>query len=291
VVDPDAGVVMDRVPIEVEHGAPGAHRELTGAVRTPGGLLLQAAHTEVLWIDPETFSVVRRVTHPRMHGVHSAAPGPAGTVVLTCAGTDTVLVLDRTGALRSEHYLGPQGGDARFRGLADLRLCDHDAFKPHAVHPNHAAWVGDDLWVTRFEDRRCSSLTTQRVIPLAEGIPHDGRLRDGLMWFTQVQGRVIGVDPVTLQRRVELDLAALTGERRMLGWCRGVEVCGDRLFVGFTMLRRTRHREVLRQVWRGLRGRKLPTRVMEIDRRTHEVVRQIELGTAAGGTIYAINAV
>jgi hypothetical protein len=55
-----------------------------------------------------------------------------------------------------------------------------------------------------------------------------------------------------------------------------------------TMLRRPRHREVLRRLARGLAGRKRPSRVVEIDLRTMRIVRQIEVGNRAGGTLYGL---
>jgi hypothetical protein len=96
---------------------------------------------------------------------------------------------------------------------------------------------------------------------------------------------VVAVDPVTLRRELELDLAALSGRRGALGWCRGVEVVGSRLFVGLTMIRATRHREVLRQL---LKGPKLPTRIVEVDLDRRRVAREVEVGNHAGGTIYSL---
>ncbi len=290
-VDPDTGAVTRELRPAVGHApSPTSHQELTAAELDEDGLLLQAAHTEVLWIHPGTLEVVRRVSHPLFHGVHSATPRPGGGVVVTCAGTDSVLELDEGGALVAHHFLRDEPFEDAWPGVSDFRLLDHDALKPHAFHPNHATRAGDDLWVTCFEPRDCRSLTRPRAIALPEAIPHDGRLRAGLLWFTQVTGRVVAVDPDTLERRLELDLAALTGERRMLGWCRGVEVVGSRLFVGFTMVRRTRHREVLRMLLRGLEGEKLPTRMVEVDHDGPRGVREIAHGNAAGGTIYGITA-
>jgi hypothetical protein len=134
------------------------------------------------------------------------------------------------------------------------------------------------------------NIRTIRQIPfsLPEGVPHDGKLRDGLLWFTQVHGRVVAVDP-SHGRRV-WDLAIDEGGRGLPGWCRGVEKVGDRLFVGFTMLRSTRHRDVARWLLRGADGRKRPTRIVEFDLARRRVVRELLVGNEAGGTIYGIQA-
>lgn len=289
-VDADRGEVTREVliPMDPAHTAgTGSHQELTAASLAPSGLLLQASHTEILWIHPRTLEVERRVSDRSFHAVHSATPRSGGGAWLTSASTDSVLAIDASGRLIERCALGGPLPDPSL----DLRTLDHDALKPHAIHPNHALQLDDALWVTCFETRECRCLRTDRRIALPEAMPHDGRHRGGLLWFTQVTGRVVAVDPITLRRVIALDLAALTGEQRMLGWCRGIEVVGSRLFVGFTMLRRTRHREVLRLLLRGIRGEKLPTRVVEIDLDGPQVVQQIEVGNAAGGTIYGITAV
>ena len=271
---------------------PMAHQELTAASWGPDGRLWQGAHTEVLRIDPQTLGVVGRWSHPRMHSVHSATPTPDGGVVVTSSGTDSVLEFAPDGSLQHVHALTEASARRwpRDAPTGDLRRADHNAFKPHAVHPNHALWVDRELWITCFETRCAVALPTGRRIPLPEAMPHDGRLRAGQLWFTQVTGRVVAVDPVTLRRTCDVDLSTLSDDPRMLGWCRGIERVGQRLFVGFTMLRRPRHREVLRLLVRGIRGEKRPTRVVEIDLDGPRIVGEIEVGNAAGGTIYAISA-
>lgn len=291
-LDPDRGVILRELAVEVDPAhtpGPSAHQELTAAA-WDGDLVVQPAHTELLWVDPARLALVRRTSHPLFHGVHSAAPGRDG-VVVTCAGTESVLELDRDGVLARHHWLRSGAFADAYPGIDDFRVVDHDALKPHSHHPNHAELVGDELWTTCFETREAVALGTGRRVALSEAIPHDGRLRAGWLWFTQVTGRVVAVDPVTLERRLELDLRLLTGTRRMLGWCRGIELVGSRLFVGMTMLRATRHREVLREVLLGEAGEKLPTRVVEIDLDRPRIVREIEVGNAAGGTIYSILAV
>jgi hypothetical protein len=265
----------------------GSHQEFTAASWAPDGRLLQPAHTELLWIDPERMKVDRMISDPLFHGLHSAAPYKDG-VVVTCAGTESVLELDATGRVAAHHWLRDGEFGAAYPGISDFRTVDHDALKPHSHHPNFASGVNDELWVTCFETSDCRAIGTGRRIPLPEAIPHDGRLRGGWLWFTQVVGRVVAVDPVTLERRLTIDLRALADTREQLGWCRGVEVVGSRLFVGMTMLRSTRHREVLRQLLRGASGRKLPTRIVEVDLDRMRIVREIPVGNAAGGTIYSV---
>jgi hypothetical protein len=298
-VDVDCGAVVREVAYQVPTAhvpSSSAHQEFTAASFLPDGRLLQPAHTELLWIDPSRGRIDRVVSHPLFHGVHSATPGRAGGIVVTCAGTESVLDLDGCGRVLEHRWLRAGAFADAYRdvfvggphpGVRDFRLVDHDALKPHSHHPNYASVVGADLWVTCFEPQDCRSLTRpERRIALPEAIPHDGVLRAGWLWFTQVVGRVVAVDPVTLERRFELDLRDLSPGRGLLGWCRGVEVVGSRLFVGMSTLRRTRHREVLRQLLGG--GPKRPARIVEVDLERRAVVREIPVGNAAGATIYSV---
>jgi hypothetical protein len=289
---PDGHVVRDLAcvsPIALTSG-PGADQECTAASWLPDGVLLQPTHTEVLWVCIDTWRVIHRASHPLMHNVHSATPVSDGGYLVTCAGSDSVLTFDRSDVLVACDWLRDGDFHSAYGDIVDFRTLHHDQLKPHAYHPNHACLVGDKTWVTCFETQRAVCREDGREILFPEGIPHDGRLRDGLLWFTVVTGHVIAVDPTTLERRVHLDLNRLTQRESMLGWCRGVEIVGRRLFVGMTMIRATRHREVMRWLARGGAGRKLPTRVIEIDLDTEAIVREIPVGNEAGGTIYAINA-
>lgn len=262
---------------------PDADQEFTAASLTARGTVLQPTHTEVLEL--HRGEVLRVTSHPLMHSVHSAVEGPRGRIAVSSAGNDSVLELDPHGQLLAHHWLRSGSFAAAYPGVSDFRRAHHDAFKPHSHHPNHAFYVGDELWVTCFEQRACVSLSGRRIA-FPEGIPHDGRLIDGLLWFTLVEGIVIAVDPDTLQRRRTVDLRALDGRRGLLGWCRGVEVVGSRLVVGMSVLRRTRRRELLRALLG--RGAKLPTRIVEVDLDRMCIAGELELGNAAGGTIYGV---
>jgi len=265
-----------------------ADQEFTAASWTRDGLLLQPTHTEVLWIDPLTWTVVRRMSHPLMYSVHSACERPDGGVVVSAAGNQMVLCFDRTGRLEEALHLGEGSLSEAYPGVADFRRLHHDALKPHAFHPNHVSHWGGDLWVTCFETRAVHGLRTGRIVELG-GIPHDGRLREGLVWFTRVDGHVMALDPVNCEVVERYDLQALSGSRRRLGWCRGVDVRGDTVVVGMTTLRSTAHREVARWLLQGEAGRKLPTRLVVIDRVTGRIEREVPLDLPSGGTIYGIN--
>jgi len=289
-LDADTGQVLRQLDWDTPAGCgagPEVHQEFT-AGHLIGDSFWQPTHTELLRIDPDAMTVVDQVGHPLLHGVHSVAPGRDGGLVVSCAGLDSVLELSTSGDVVHHHFLGGGPFAARHPLPRDFRVVPYDALKPHSHHPNHAQWVGDSLLATCFETRRAHRLVGAGPdIDLAEGIPHDGRLRDGLLWFTQVDGRILATHPDGRREHV-IELSRLDPTPGLLGWCRGIDKAGHRLFVGCTQLRRSRHREVARWLLRGEQGRKRPSRVVEIDLRGPHIVAEHVLGNEAGGTIYGI---
>lgn len=289
-LDADTGAVLRTLEHQSPPGSsagPGVHQEFTAGALIDG-VFWQPTHTELLALDPTTMAPLGRVDHPLLHGVHSVAAAPDGGLVVSCAGLDSVVTLGPDGTLRDHRFLGDGAFTDRHPVARDFRRVPYDALKPHSHHPNHAHWVDGSLLVTCFETRRAHRVVGEGPdLPLPEGIPHDGRLRDGLLWFTQVDGRVIAVHPDGRRDRV-IDLTALDPSPGLMGWCRGIEKVGHRLFVGFTQLRSARHREVARWLIQGEAGRKRPSRVVEIDLRGPRIVREHLVGNAAGATIYGL---
>lgn len=280
-IDADDGTIARTLDIEPRRwSGPEEPVECTVA-SWDGDLLLQPLLSELVWVDVDRWVVVRRLSHPLLHGVHGAVRRADGRIAVACAGPDAVVHLDDDGALCGLWPLAVAIDEAD-----DLRARPYGALKPHAVHPNAVHEMGGRLWVTSLE-RRASLCEDGRVLPVAEGLPHDGVVRDELRWFTTTEGKVLAVDGAGA-RRVVLDLAEMTTSRRRLGWCRGLEVDGSRLWVGMSQLRSTTRREVARWMLQGERGRKLPTRVVEVDIEARRIVRETVLDDGEGGTVYGV---
>jgi hypothetical protein len=269
-----------------EGPGPGAHQEFTSGCLADPTTLVQPTHTEVLWIDLRSFRVVHRVTSPWFHALHSAALDGQGGLLLTSASLGAVLRVDPSGRVTGQALGGEVLPEVAPR---DHRALGHDALKPHEWHPNCAerGLDGQTIHVTCFGRSATRRLADGVETPLG-GIPHDGRPRGGRVWFTRIDGQVLWTDLERTQVLGRFDLASHSARR--LGWCRGVEVVEDRLFVGFTQLRSTQHREVLRWLLQGERGRKEPTRVLVLDRQEGRVLQTFLVGNAAGGTLYGLNA-
>lgn len=292
-LDTGSGQVSDAwagdVPAAL-HPGEREHAELTGAHRD-GSRLVQTTRAEVLWFDLPGLALAERFSHPLLYDVHDALPLPGGGLAVTATGHDSVLVFDAGRRLVRHHWLGGPGSftDA-FPGVDDFRRVPFDRYKPHAAHPNHLFLLDGALYTTCLALGRAVCLDDRsRDLVLPGGAPHDGRWIDGLLWFTTVDGRVLAWDPAGA--RWAVDLTVSDDAPGLAGWCRGVEVVGDRLFVGFTTLRDSSWREVGRRLLRGASGVKRPTRVVEVDRRTGRVVQAWSVAPEGDGTLYALHAV
>lgn len=214
---------------------------------------------------------------------------PEAAWLVSSTGNEAVHLLARDGRVLRSWWLGGAVDGERFGGLADFRAVRGDAFKPHRVHPNFVFVREGRAWVTALHAKAAWDLDNPAVrIELPEGAPHDGLLRDGWRWFTTVNGWLIAVDDHTLGRRLAIDLPAQHHGPETFGWLRGVEVVGDRVWVGVTMLRKSRWIELARRAIRGAAGDKLPTRVLELDRGTGRVVRSVTVGGRSGGNLYGL---
>jgi len=282
ILDPERGAVVREAGLASSH--PPHDGDQAASPWLDDRALWQPTRTALHRVDPSTLDSVQVLTHPLFHDVHSVAPGLRDWLV-TCTGHESVVEVALDGTVHQRWSLGPPIDPAR-----DHRELPHDALKPHAVHPNRAFVLGGRRWVTCLGTARCQGLDHDGVLDLGPGQPHDGIVRDDLVWFTTTAGRVLGLDPHTGARRVDLDVAALEGAAGAFGWCRGLDVVGDRLWVGITVLRKAAWREAARTLLRGARGRREPSRVLELDWRRGRVTGRWEVGQGGQGTIYGVTA-
>jgi len=249
---------------------------LKGVSRTATGEILACTERELLWLHDDG-AVTRRRSHPQLNDVHHALEHD-GAVWVASTGADAVLEL--RGDTTRVHALGdplPPG---------DLR---HRSLKPHRVHPNHLfVWDGE-VWATCLHQGQARSLRSGRVLAVDEERIHDGVVHGGRVWFTTVDGRVVATDG---RRRDVIDLNTLDGGGDPLGWCRGLVVDDERLWVGFTRLRATRWRHHLAWVRGRLRGRvevsRRPTRVVVVDRGLRRIVDEWDLEAIGADAVFGM---
>lgn len=260
----DHGVIKPDIETCVEYVSP-------PEVRAPGdpilfkagtfqdGRLYVCTQTEILIYTLPGFDRVGYLSLPFFNDVHHVCPTPEGNLLVAVSGLEMVLEIDVQGQiLRAWNVLGedPWG---RFSKEIDYRRGVN--LKPHRAHPNHVFYVGDDIWVTRFEQKDLLCLT-RPDLRLDIGIErvHDGVYHNGRIYLTTVNGNLVIANPHSLVIENVVDLKSMHYEDTLLGWCRGLMLEGDNVWVGFTRIRPTKFREAVSWVRKGF-NRELPTHI------------------------------
>jgi hypothetical protein len=247
--------------------------------------LYTCTETEVMVYSLPTFELLHYASLPCFNDVHHVRPSPSGNIVVANAGLEMVLELTLGGeVVRAWSALGEDPWK-HVDPSVDYRKV---STKPHRAHPNYVFYVESELWATRFHQGDAISLEpTGRAIHLSGERVHDGLLHDGKLYFTTVDGKIVVVEAERLEILEVLDLTRLTGERILLGWCRGVLVDGKYLWVGFSRIRPTQFRNNVGWVARGFRRGK-PTHLACYDLEKQTCVTEIDLEPAGLSALYSI---
>jgi outer membrane protein assembly factor BamB len=250
-----------------------------------GDLLYTCTETEVLVYKVPAFELLHYVSLPWFNDVHHVTPSPDGNLIVANAGLEMVLELTPAGdVVRTWNVLGEDPW-AAFDPGRDYR---QTSTKPHRGHPNYVFYIGDELWATRFHQGDAISLTRPgRKIHVSDRRIHDGLVHNGLIYFTTVDGTLVVVDAETLETVQSVELPSFHDERMLLGWCRGILVDGDRVWVGFSRIRPTRFRENVSWVARGFqRDRGTHLGCYDLVRGTF--VTEIDLEPAGLAALYSV---
>jgi len=212
-----------------------------------GDRLLVCTQTEILVYSLPDFEQVGYCSHPWLNDVHHVKVNAAGNYLVANTGLDLVLELSPDGeVVREWRALPDEDPWARFDRNVDYRKVV--TTKPHHCHPNYVFEVEGELWVSRFVqmDAICLNSPDKRIEIGIEKI-HDGVVRDGLVYFSTVNGHIAVADPAACEVKRSYDLFAMTDTNKTLGWCRGVHHLDDeRILVGFSRLRPSKIKENLR---------------------------------------------
>jgi hypothetical protein len=209
-----------------------------------GDAIYACTQTEVMVVDRESFEIRRHTSLPWFNDVHHVVPTPTGSLLVAVSGLDMVAELgDDDEVLDAWHVLGAEPW-SNVDPAVDYRMGMD--LKPHAAHPNYLFHLGDEPWATRFELRDAISLRdpSRRVAVGRERI-HDGVIHGDKVLFTTVNGGVAIVDSESLVVDDFVALESPAGPDARIGWCRGLFVDGDDLWVGFSRIRQTRFRDAL----------------------------------------------
>ena len=256
-----------------------------------GDKLYACTQTEVLIYSFPDFEQIGYLSLPCFNDLHHVRPTLEGSLLVVNTGLDMVVDVTLEGEiLREWNVLGEDPWE-RFSKEIDYRKVP--STKPHKAHPNYTFYLGEDLWVTRFEQRDAVCLTKAGGrIPIGIEIPHDGIRSDGLIYFTTVDGHVVVADEADQRVRDVVDLNSIHGNNKTLGWCRGLMVNGGKVWVGFSRLRPTRFRETLSWVKHGFTSvgtyNTLPTHIACYDLSARKCLQEIDVESSGISAVFSI---
>ncbi|MFP4474776.1 MAG: hypothetical protein ACLFOY_04400 [Desulfatibacillaceae bacterium] len=256
------------------------------------GVMYLCTLTEALGRRLPDFAPVFHVSHPYFNDLHHVRPDGEGNLLVVSTGLDAVLRVDRGGNLLDTWYVGEDPMWERFDPDTDYRRVPDT--KPHQTHPNYVFFVGRDIWCTRFNQRDAVNLTGEGRLDIAVQRPHDGKVRDGRIHFTTVDGHLVVFDLESGEKQLH-DLASLLArDNAAIGWCRGVELLDDGIaVVAFSRIRRTRFRENVAWLRKKLGDREVygsrPTRLAIYDMKARGIVREMDLEPHGINVVFSIH--
>lgn len=242
------------------------------------GCLYVCTSTEVAVYQVPGFKRVHYISLPCFNDLHHVCPAAQGHLLAVSTGLDMVVEF----TLQSEvvRLWNVLGGDPweRFSPTVDYRKIA--STKPHQSHPNFVFHLGDEIWVTRGQQRDAVCLTRPgRRIDIAVQFLHDGLVYNNKIYFTTVDGNIVIVDPATLRVEETVDLKTIDNERNaLLGWCRGLMPLDEnRFWVGFTRVRKTRFKQNVLWVKHVFRDIEMPTHIALYDLAARKCLQEIDV--------------
>lgn len=254
-----------------------------------GDTLYLATQTEVLVYRYPGFEMIRHLSLPSFHDVHHVRPRESGTLLVVNTGLDQLVEITMDGEEVNRWQV--LGEDPWSRYSPDIDYRKVASTKPYDSHPNHVFELGDEIWVTRFKQKDAVSIKDpSRRIDIGVERVHDGFVHDGLVYFTAVNGVIAIADTETLRVIEKIDLNEIGDDRVQLGWCRGIHVGEDGVWVGFSRLRPTAIRENVAWVRTGFK-KSLGTHVARYDLANRTLLQRISLEENNLNAVFSIFAV
>ncbi len=286
-VDTESGnaqVCVDYVsPQEASGGEEAAITFQAGTVQDDK--LYICTQTEVLVYTLPDFKRVGYVSLPHFNDLHHVRPTPDGHLLVANAGLEMVMEVTLTGDVRRLWNVLGEDPWEHFSPSADYRRV---STKPHRSHPNYVFYVEDEIWATRFHQGDAICLThPEKRIELSSERIHDGVYANGFAYFTTVNGQIVVANMRTLRVESRVDLNAMHPEGTLLGWCRGILLDEDRIWVGFSRIRPTRFRQNVTWVMRGFKH-VMPTHIACYDLAHQSCMAEVDLEPIELGAIYSI---
>lgn len=253
-----------------------------------GNKLYVCTSTEVLVYEVPTFKQTGYISLPCFNDLHHVYPTREGNLLLANTGLDMVVEITPGGEMLREWNVLGKDPWARFSSKIDYRKVA--TTKPHKSHPNHIFKIGDQVWVTRFEQKDAVCLDSfDNHIKIGVQRPHDGTPYKGFIYFTTVDGHLVVANQKTHKVEEIINLNSSNGNGMLLGWCRGLKIVDQtRVWIGFSRFRPTRFRENISWIKNRFRKLRKPTHIALYDLVRRERIREIDLEPSGLNTLFSI---
>jgi len=254
-----------------------------------GNQLYACTSTEVLIYEVPSFNLRGYISLPCFNDLHHVTITPHGRILIANTGLDMVLEVNLNGEILREWDVLGEHSWSRFSRTVDYRKVE--TTKPHRSHPNFVFTLGDEVWVTRAQQKDAICLTdSERRIPIGNEYVHDGHLHNGMIYFTSVDSCVIIVDQKRLGVVDVIDLKTIDNSAgALLGWCRGLRVVDERhVWVGFTRVRKTRFKENINWVKHVGRDLSKPARIALYDIVARKCLMEVDVEQYGMNVVFSI---
>lgn len=212
--------------------------------------LYACTRTEILIFQLPEFTRIGYISLPCFNDLHHVTRSSDGNLLAVSTGLDMVIKLTPRGEVLNQWNVIGEDPWMRFSRTIDYRQVE--TTKPHASHPNHVFELDGEVWVTRFHQQDAISLNgSGGRIEIGDERAHDGLVRGQRIYFTGVDGKIVIVNRRTLKVDEIIDLRTIQDSNREVlpAWCRGIYPEDEqRIWVGFTRIRKTQFQENLRWV-------------------------------------------
>ena len=223
----------------------------------------------VLVIEKETARLVSVYSQPSFNDLHYCLAYEKAQVVVN-TGLECLEIFDRqwkqTGRIVFDNERDIDGRDWRHVYST----------KPHKYHLNRAFMLQDDLWCTRCLTQDAVKVEDASTkIEIDAGMPHDGLVYDGCVFFTTTNGCIISYratdinDPGTV---LQLKNVMPTSD---FAWARGLHITTDNMFVGSSKFRSTKSDEFISRL-RKLHSNTSNSAVIQLSRGLNKIIARFE---------------
>lgn len=255
--------------------------------------LYLCTRTEVLIYSFPELQLRQHFTHRLFNDVHHIEVIDDRIYVVS-TGIDAVLsfsnetfVLLEHISLRKENICNDYPKECDFRKINT---------EPHQIHPNYVFQWQDKIFVSRFNQEDITNIHNhaERYEINSGSRIHDGIVNGQNIYLTTIDGTVKVLKPKENEAALYMDMNQAENSKYPLGWCRGLSIDEDFIYVGFS---RFRHIKLVSGPFLGCYSRygedlksfdEKPTRVTQYNRVRKEKCGELVFDKNELSNIYSI---